>query len=358
MITAAGLLANAVDPEGSPLTVINLTASSGTLTGNGVATWTFTPAANDDTSVDFDFRISDGLSSTPATATLDLTPVNDAPTGITLANTSVTENVAGAVIGTLTAQDLDAGGTHTFQVVGDTRFEVVGGNLKLRAGISLDFETQPTVALSIRATDQGGLSTTQNFTISVTDVVGLALSGTAGRNTLGGTSEADTLRGLGGDDVLRGLAGNDQLFGDAGLDRLEGGAGNDRLEGGAGRDTLRGDAGNDTLLGGSEDDALTGGVGLDRLDGGAGRDTLTGNADSDIFVFGRSYGRDTVTDFQNGTDRIDLSSTGLTFSNLVLQQAGTTVIVQLGTSTVDQLTLRGATPVTLAQIDASDFLFV
>jgi Ca2+-binding RTX toxin-like protein len=184
---------------------------------------------------------------------------------------------------------------------------------------------------------------------------GDTLAGGAGADMIRGAAGDDSLRGLGGNDLLFGDAGNDGLFGDAGNDRLVGGAGADRLEGGAGRDALFGDVGNDSLLGGLDEDVLQGGLGLDRLDGGAGRDSLTGGADSDIFVFRRGYGQDTVSDFQNGADRIDLSSMGLTFSNLVLLQSGSDVIVWLNAA--DQLTLRSSAPVALSQIDAGDFIF-
>jgi Ca2+-binding RTX toxin-like protein len=193
---------------------------------------------------------------------------------------------------------------------------------------------------------------------------GVTLAGTAAGDTLAGGAGADVIRGLGGNDSLRGLGGNDRLygdagddrlFGDAGLDRLSGGAGADRLEGGAGRDALFGDAGNDSLLGGLDDDVLYGGLGLDRLDGGAGRDSLAGGADSDVFVFRSGYGQDTVSDFENGADRIDLSGMGLRFGNLVLRQSGSDVIVWLNAA--DQLTLHSSAPVTLSQLGAGDFIF-
>ncbi len=78
-ITTAELLANASDPEGDALSLANLHASSGSLTDNGDGTWSFQPAANDDTGVTFTFDVSDGTLTTPDSATLDLLPVNDAP---------------------------------------------------------------------------------------------------------------------------------------------------------------------------------------------------------------------------------------------------------------------------------------
>ena len=90
LITQAELLANASDVDGPSLTAINLaiTSGNGTLVDNGNGTWSYTPAANDDTSVTFSYAVTDGVAAPVATtATLDITPVNDAPvtTPVTLA---------------------------------------------------------------------------------------------------------------------------------------------------------------------------------------------------------------------------------------------------------------------------------
>ncbi|RAI60806.1 Ig-like domain-containing protein [Roseicella frigidaeris] len=96
-------------------------------------------------------------------------PVYQAPTNIALAAGSVAENAAGAVIGALTVTDPDVGDHITF-AVSDNRFEVVAGALKLKDGLSLDYEATPSVALDITATDAGGLSLTRSFTIAVANV--------------------------------------------------------------------------------------------------------------------------------------------------------------------------------------------
>src|SRR6185503_17070020 len=83
LITNAELIANAADIEADPLTATGLAIGSGggSLVDNGNGTWTYTPAANDSGSVSFDYTIADGNGGTVAgSATLDLTPVNDAPT--------------------------------------------------------------------------------------------------------------------------------------------------------------------------------------------------------------------------------------------------------------------------------------
>ncbi|MEN2991908.1 hypothetical protein WG926_26615, partial [Tistrella sp. BH-R2-4] len=51
----------------------------------------------------------------------------------------------------------------------DARFEIVDGVLKLRDGVSLDFETEATVDLVITATDAGGLSAALAVTLAVGD---------------------------------------------------------------------------------------------------------------------------------------------------------------------------------------------
>lgn len=68
-----------------------------------------------------------------------------------------------------------------------------------------------------------------------------------------------------------------------------------RLVGGGGKDLLTGGGGKDELDGGGGQDTLVGGRGRDELTGGAGRDT---------FKFERGDGRDTITDFRQGQDRI------------------------------------------------------
>lgn len=103
----------------------------------------------------------------------------------------------------------------------------------------------------------------------------LALSGSADLGT--GVGRA-TLLGL-NDLYLVGHGGNNALFGNGGDNRLEGRGGNDFLNGRAGNDVLRD------------------GVGEDRLVGGSG---------ADIFVLAGDGQIDTIVDFGNGNDRIDV----------------------------------------------------
>ena len=71
---------------------------------------------------------------------------------MTLDVTAIDENAAGAVVGNLTVTDPDVGQTHTF-TVSDSRFEVVEGALKLKSGLTVDFESDASVVLQITVND-------------------------------------------------------------------------------------------------------------------------------------------------------------------------------------------------------------
>jgi len=108
---------------------------------------------------------------------------------------------------------------------------------------------------------------------------------------------------------------------------ITGTAGNDTLTGGSGNDTIRGGDGNDVLRGDLGNDRLEGGNGNDRLDGGAGSDTIVTGTGADIVVVGFGYGSDRITDFNVSSDKVDLSSTGMTSWSQVqglLTASGTT----------------------------------
>lgn len=92
---------------------------------------------------------------------------NQRPTDITLAQTAVPSGVAGATVGTLGTVDPDVGGSFSYGV-SDARFQIVNGNeLALKPGIALDFNTTPTVRVSVTSTDAGGLSLTKWLTVAV-----------------------------------------------------------------------------------------------------------------------------------------------------------------------------------------------
>lgn len=165
--------------------------------------------------------------------------------------------------------------------------------------------------------------------------LGIAV-GTILENARGG-SGADTIIGNAFDNDLYGGGGVDQLFGGAGADHLRGDADADILVGGAGDDIFYVDNARDVIIegvGGGYDIVqaavsytlaagiaiqelraegavnLTGNGSSNRLVAGTGVNNLTGGGGRDVFVFdfgsSTSSARDTITDFTQGLDRVDL----------------------------------------------------
>jgi VCBS repeat-containing protein len=109
-----------------------------------------------------------------AAITVNLSNVNEAPSDIALSNSSVAENQpAGTTVGAFSANDPDAGDTHTFTLVsgtGDTdnAFFAIDGSALETAAV-FDFETRSSYSIRVRATDAGGLTFDKVFTIAVAD---------------------------------------------------------------------------------------------------------------------------------------------------------------------------------------------
>lgn len=103
---------------------------------------------------------------------------------------------------------------------------------------------------------------------------------------------------------------------------------------------------------------------MDKITGGRGNDILTGDnglvaagaGDEDIFIFGNHSGKDVITDFHDGEDRIDLTGySGLdSFADRKghIKQIGEDLVVSLLNG--DQLTLQDTQK---ADLDATDFEF-
>ena len=197
----------------------------------------------------------------------------------------------------------------------------------------------------------------------VDDYVSYRLSGEAVTVNLedgtgaGGDAEGDVIVNVEG---IQGSDYQDVLVGDKGNNFLGGLDGDDELRGNEGDDYLRGGAGDDELYGGSGDDWLEGSAGADRLEGGAGDDELYGDPkdgekSADVFVFAAGHGGDSISDFTDNQDKIDLSAFNLSgFDDLDLSAEFVGTTIDLSAHGGDTILLVGFY---IADLDATDFLF-
>jgi large repetitive protein len=176
VITAAELLVGVTDADGQTPTVTSLTIHSGlgTLTQINATAWSYTPASNDDSSVTFDYTASDGLLTSSSTATLDITPVNDAPVTTVPGAQVVAEDTSLAIAGVSVA-DVDSSVAVTLSA-GHGVLNVTGGGVTGNGTNTLTItSTSPTAANSILATlhYQGDANFHGSDTLSVVTSDGL-----------------------------------------------------------------------------------------------------------------------------------------------------------------------------------------
>lgn len=136
----------------------------GTPTNDDVGTVDITVTATD----------PDGASATDS-FTLTIANTNDSPTAIISSGQSLDENSAsGSEIGTLSTEDVDAGDSHTYNLVaGDgatdnDSFTIVGDAVQTAA--VFDFETQNTFSIRVRSTDAEGATVDEVIAITLGDV--------------------------------------------------------------------------------------------------------------------------------------------------------------------------------------------
>lgn len=201
-----------------------------------------------------------------------------------------------------------------------------------------------------------GTSEIGNLTIAFDQT----LTGSSNPDVLIGGSRSDLISGFGGDDVLRGKGGSDFISGGGGADSIMGNSGRDFLFGNAGDDVIRAGTGNDVAKGGAGNDKINGGAGADTLSGGNGDDTIIGRTGDDklrggngedVFQFRASDRNDTILDFTQGEDRIEILSGANEFSDLSIEQDGAHVLISFGAGQVTVISDDAAA------FDASDFIF-
>lgn len=163
-----GVLINDIDTDGDPISAaIHFPAEHGQLLLNPDGSFEYLPDPNWFGVDRFSYIAFDGMSwSDPVDVLIDVRPVNDAPTNLTLSNHSVLAS-AGATIGQLSVDDPDIHDVrHTFQL-SDGRFEVIDGWLKLKDFVELDARFEPKITMTLEAFDASGQSVHESFSIDV-----------------------------------------------------------------------------------------------------------------------------------------------------------------------------------------------
>lgn len=179
-------------------------------------------------------QVSDksGLSN-EKTFTVSVNDVNEEPTNISLTGDSVDENKPIAtLVGTLSANDPDAGDTFSYAIVGGkdaSKFQISGSSLQTAA--QLDYEAQKSYEVIIQVTDSASNTYEKTFTITVTDVnespTGISLSpsavdeGLPADTTVGTLSATDPDAGDAFQYAIVGTDGNFEIVDDSLMTKVE-----------------------------------------------------------------------------------------------------------------------------------------
>ncbi len=184
-----GVRFSSTDPDGDPVSFVF--SATGTATNgkysiqNGNQLWV-SSALDYENDANGSFGIvatANGQTSAAITQNLTIRNINEAPVLTGGATASVAEGSAGGtVLKTLTSTDPDQNGIafgeagHVYSIAsGDTsRFEIVGNQLRVKAGVVFDYEAATSYNLTLRVRDNNGnsgtLSDDQAFTVNITNV--------------------------------------------------------------------------------------------------------------------------------------------------------------------------------------------
>jgi VCBS repeat-containing protein len=199
--TAASGTLTASDPEGSPLTfsiVTNGSKGTATVTNAATGAYTYTPNANANGADSFSFRASDGsLNSTPATVSITIAAVNDAPVPSAPA-IATNEDTAGT--SQVAPNDPDGGSAYTYAV----SQAPAHGNASVSPSGLVSYSPLANYngadSLVVRVTDPGGTSGQVAIPVMVAAVNDPPLAGTDTAATL---VRVSTSRGWIGRTTLR-----------------------------------------------------------------------------------------------------------------------------------------------------------
>jgi Ca2+-binding RTX toxin-like protein len=269
------------------------------------------------------------------------------PTQISLSKTILAENAGvDAVVGELSGTDPDANSTLTFSlptVAGDNALFNVSGSI-LQANDSFDFERKSSYVVTVRVTDQFGLTYDKAFTITVTNVIGDRdyVVGTDNNDAFVLTYSSTSTNGT--VNVMRSTNGGAVI--DLGTFPMNAPV---TLKGLAGTDSVRviGTAGTDKYVVSSSGRLTINGAGLvlNSID----TTTLAGMAGDDLYRFDAdtALGVYTLDEAGGGIDTVDLSLTttsgvAVNLGSAIQQVVNSNLSLKLSSSTVFEKAIGGS----------------
>ncbi len=231
---------------------------------------------------------------------------------------------------------------------GDDTLEGGSGGDDLQGGLGSDWAAYTRadmgVTVNLATGIHSGSDGTGDTLASIENLLGSdwddVLTGDSFGNVIEGGDGADTLEGGGGIDTLSYAGSNTRVV----VDLLNGNVFLGHAEGDviSGFENLTGSRLPDYLLGSHDDNILSGGAGIDRLEARNGNDTLIGGSQddnlkgglgADVFVLRVGDAQDTIADWQDGVDIIDVSDFGLSFGqvySVATDIAGGTLLIDFG----------------------------
>ncbi|EMD99136.1 hypothetical protein B381_15848, partial [Stutzerimonas stutzeri NF13] len=192
---ASELLGNDSDDDGNGLTIASVTSGAGgTAVLNADGSVTFTPNANFNGTADFTYTVSDGTQiSAPATVTVEVAAVNDAPVASASQGQGIEDS--GVVGGQLIANDVDAGDSLSFGLNGTAP---AGFTLASDGSWTLDTSDAAyqylakdqtlTLQVPFTVTDASGASSSESLTLVITGTNDLPVAQAASASAIEGAT--------------------------------------------------------------------------------------------------------------------------------------------------------------------------
>jgi VCBS repeat-containing protein len=284
IVGASSLLQGFSDAEGDTLAISGLVAAHALVVNNQDGTYTITPTANYNGTLALNYHVIDGQGgSVAATQNVQLTAVNDAPTGAptgslvaAIENRDYTFTASQLLLG---FSDVDNDNLSVANVVAD--LGVLKDNLDGTYTLIPPNDYHGLVQLSYNVSDNkgGSIASLQYFNVVVVtqNLVGTAgadiLRGGGGNDTYIVNDSGDVVMELSNPSIDTVLASVDYAL-TANVEYLTlTGTANINGTGNSLNNTIKGNEGNNRLDGGDGNDILWGGAGVDTLIGGQGNDS-------------------------------------------------------------------------------------